>query len=146
MIMSKRIIIWFTVAFACVGVFVGLQRIKETEMEQEGRVTFHKKSGDLMQFLTRELQQYGGTLALTNSLPVMHTEWRYAEDAKGFQILLALSHRDELIRCLTQSLGAPMRRDKYPHLVYKEDRCGVGIVADLQSDPMHIICLRRGAL
>jgi hypothetical protein len=115
-------------------------------MEQEGRVTFQKKSGDLAQFLMRELQQYGGTVTPTGSMPVMRSEWRYAEDAKGFQILLAQSHRDELIRCFTQLLGEPMRRDQYPHLVYKEDRFGVGIVVNLQSDPIHIICLRRGAL
>jgi hypothetical protein len=144
--MSKRIIIWFAVALACVGVFVGLQRIRKTEMQQEGRVIFHSKSGDLVQFLRQELQQYGGTLTFTSSLPVMRTDWRYAEDPKGFQILLAQSHRDELIRCLTQSLGEPMMREKYPHLVYKEDRFGVGIIADLQRDPIHIICLRRGAL
>lgn len=144
--MAKRIIIWFAVALAGVGVFIGLQHIKKTEMEQDGRVTFHNKSGDLVQFLRQELQQYGGTLTLTSSLPVMRTEWRYAEDPKGFQILLAQSHKDELIRCLTQSLGEPMRQEKYPHLVYTQDRFGVGIVADLQSDPIHMICLRKGAL
>jgi len=142
--MSKRIIIWFSVALAGVGVFIALQRVKKTEMEQEERVTFHKRSGDLVQFLTRELQQYGGALSLTSSLPVLRTEWRYAEDAKGFQILLAQTHRNELIRCLTQSLGEPTRRDQYPHLVYREDRFGVGIVVDLQSDQIHIVCLRRG--
>ena len=71
--MSKRIIIWFAVALAGVGVFIGLPRIKKTEMEQDGRVTFQKKSGDLAQFLTRELQQYGGTVTLTGSMPVMRS-------------------------------------------------------------------------
>jgi hypothetical protein len=103
--MSKRIIIWFAVALAGVGVFVGLQHIKKSEMRQEGRVTFHKKSGDLVQFLTRELKQYGGTLTLTGTLPVMRTDWHYAADANGFQVLLAPNHREELIRCLTQSHG-----------------------------------------
>ncbi len=115
-------------------------------MEQAGRVTFHNKSGDLVQFLRQEVQRYGGTLALTSSPPVMRTEWRYAEDAKGFQILLAQNHKDELIRCLTQSFGEPMRQERYPHLFYLQDRFGVGIVADLQSDPIHMIGLRKGAL
>jgi hypothetical protein len=144
--MSKRIIIWIAVALAGVGVFVRLQHIKKSEMEQEGRVAFYKKSGDLVQFLTRELQEYGGTLDPNNSRPVMRAEWRYAKDANGFQIFLPESRKEELIRCLTQILGEPIRRDQYPHLVYREDRFGVGIVADLQSDPIHIICLRRGAL
>jgi hypothetical protein len=144
--MSKRLIIWIAVAIAGVGVVIALQRIKKTEMEQEGRVAYRKKSGDLIQFLTRELRQYGGTVTVTGSVPVMRAEWRYAEDPKGFQILLSQSHREELVRCLTQLLGEPMRRDKYPHLVYKRDRFGVGIVADLESDPIHIICLRKGAL
>src|SRR5579864_5321216 len=113
--MAKRILIWLAVALAGVGVFVGLQRMKNAEMEQDGRVTFHSKSGDLVQFLSHELQRYGGTLTLTSSMPVMRTEWRYAEDPKGFQILLAQSHRDELIRCLTQSFGEPTRQEKYPH-------------------------------
>jgi hypothetical protein len=144
--MKKRFAIWIAVAIAGVGVFVALQRIKKTEMEQEGRVTYHKKSGDLIQFLTRELQQYGGTVTTTGSVPVMRAEWRYAEDTNGFQILIAQSHRAELVRSFTSALGEPTLRDQYPHLVYKEDRLGVGIVANLQSDPIHIICLRRGAL
>ena len=144
--MSKRFIIWIAVAIAGVGGVVALQRIKKTEMEQEGRVTYHKKSGDLIQFLTRELREYGGTVTVTGSVPVMRAEWRYAEDTNGFQILIAQSHRAELVRSFTSALGEPMLRDQYPHLVYKEDRFGVGIVANLQGDPIHIICLRRGAL
>ena len=115
--MSKRLIIWSAVVIVVVGVVVTLQRIKRTQMEQEGRVSYHKKSGDLIQFLTRELQQYGGTLTVTGSLPVMRTEWRYAEDINGFQILIAQNAKAELLRCLTGSLGEPMIRDKYPHLV-----------------------------
>ena len=57
--MKKRFAICIAVAFAGIAIFVALQRIKNTEMEQEGRVSYHKKSGDLIQFLTRELQQYG---------------------------------------------------------------------------------------
>jgi len=132
-------------AIVGVGVVVALQRTRKTETEQEGRVTYHKKTGDLIQFFTRELQQYGGTVTVTGSLPVMPAEWRYAEDINGFQVLIAQSYRADLVRALTNSLGEPMLNDKYPHLVYKEDRFGVGIVADLQSDPIHFICLRKGA-
>jgi hypothetical protein len=144
--MSKRFIIWIAVAIACVGVVVTLQRIKKTEMEREGHVIYHKKSGDLIQFLTRELRQYGSTVTVTGSVPVMRAEWRYAEDTNGFQILIAQSYRAEVVRSFTSALGEPMLREQYPHLVYKEDRFGVGIVANLQTDPMHVICLRRGAL
>lgn len=144
--MLKRIIIWLAVTIAGVGVFVALQRIKKTEMEQEGRVTYHKKSGDLIQFLTRELREYGGTVTVTGSVPVMRAEWQYAEDPKGFQILVSQSRRGEFVHSMTLTFGEPQLRDKYPHLVYTEDRFGVGIVADLQSDPIHIICLRKGAL
>lgn len=142
----KRVIIWLTVALAGVGTIAVQRHIKHTEMEQEGRVAYRNKSGDLLQFLTHELRQYGGTVTPTSNLPVMRAEWRYAEDAHGFQILIAQNHRAELVRCLTSSLGEPLLREQYPHLVYKEDRFGVGIVANLQSDPIHIICLRRGAL
>lgn len=134
------------VAIVGVGVIVALQRTNKTETEQKGRVTYHEKSGELIQFFTRELQQYGGTVSVTGSLPVMPAEWRYAEDKSGFQILIAQSYRADLVRSLTNSLGEPILSDKYPHLVYKEDRFGVGIVANLQSDPIHIICLRKGAL
>ena len=144
--MSKRIIIWISVAIAGVGVVLALQRLKRTEILQDSRVTYHQKSGDLIQFLTSELRQYGSTLTVTGSLPIMRAEWRYAEDTNGFQILIAQSSRAELVRCLTGSLGEPMLREQYPQLVYKEDRFGVGILANLQSDPIHIICLRRGAL
>src|SRR5438093_5222449 len=94
--MSKRFVIWIAVALAAVAVALTLQHLRKRQMEMEGTVTFHKKSGDLMQFLTPELQQYGGILTLTSSLPALRAEWRYAEDSKGFQILLAQSHRDEL--------------------------------------------------
>jgi hypothetical protein len=115
--MSKRFIIWIPVVLAGVGVVVALQRIKKTEMEQEGRVTYHKKSGDLIQFLTRELRQYGSTVTVTGSVPVMRAEWRYAEDTNGFQILIAQRYRAELVRSFTSALGAPMLRGQYPHLV-----------------------------
>ena len=144
--MNKRFVIWIAVAIAGVGVVVALKRFKKTEMEQEGHVTYRKQSGDLIQFLTQELRHYGGTVTATDSVPVMRAEWQYAEDTNGFQILIAQSHRDEFVRCLTSSFGEPVLREQYPHLVYKADRFGVGIVANLRSDPIHIMCLRRGTL
>jgi hypothetical protein len=144
--MKNRVTIWIVVALTGIGVVLALQHLQRTDDEQRGRVTFRKKSGDLMQFLTRELRQYGGSPTNTGSAPAMLAEWRYSEDPKGFQILISQTYKDELIRSLIESLGEPTRRDLYPHLVYKEDRFGVGIVADLQSDPIHIICLRRGSL
>jgi len=144
--MSKRIIIWIVVALGVVGAFVAFQSLRRADAAADGRVTYKSKSGDLVQFMLDGLSRYGGTVAVTSTVPTMRAEWRYAEDPKGFQILLPQSQREEFVRCITQALGEPTRRDTYPHLVYKEDRFGVGIVADLQSDPIHVICLRKGAL
>ena len=143
--MAKRIVIWFASAIAAVCVAIVIQRIKRTEMRQEGQVAYHRMSGDLIQFFTRELQRYGGTHSLTGGLPVLNIEWGYADDTNGFQILIAQTHRAELVRAFTSAFGEPLLRDKYPHLVYRKDRIGLGIIGDLQSDPIHIICLRRGA-
>ena len=77
---------------------------------------------------------------------MMQTAWHYAEDKDGFQILIGQENKTALIEALTSSLGEPLLRNKYPHLVYKQDRFGVGIVADLNSDPIHIICIKKGAL
>jgi hypothetical protein len=144
--MSKRIIIWIVVALVAIGVFMTFQSLHRDDAADEGGVTYKGKSGDLVQFMLNALSRYGGTVTVTSTVPVMRAEWRYAEDAKGFQILLPQRHKEELVRCLTLLLGEPMRRDKYPHLVYKEDRFGVAIVANLERDPIHIICLRKGAL
>jgi hypothetical protein len=76
----------------------------------------------------------------------MQAEWQYAEDKDGFQILIGQDKKASLLQALTGSLGEPLLRDKYPHLVYKEDRFGVGLVADLNSDPIHIICIKKGVL
>ena len=99
-----------------------------------------------MPFFLNELTKFGGTLSMTSTPPVLRAEWRYAEDAEGFQVLVPQSKREDLVRGLTQTLGEPLRREQYPHLVYKEDKIGVGIVADLQRDPIHIICLRKGSI
>jgi hypothetical protein len=143
---SFRVAIWILVVGAAIAAFVALQHLHKRDMEIEGRVTFHNKSGDLIAFFTKELQHYGATLNITNAVPPISAKWKYAEDPKGFQILVTRAKKDELLQALSRVLGAPMLREQYPHLVYKEDRFGVGVVADLQADPMHIICLRRGAL
>jgi len=144
--MSKCTIIWIVVALGAIAVFVAFQNSRRADVVAADRVIYKNNSGDLVQFMLEALARYGGTVTITSTVPAMRAEWRYAEDPKGFQILLPQSYKDELVRCLTQSLGEPMRRDQYPHLVYKEGRFGVGVVADLESDPIHVICLRKGAL
>ena len=144
--MSKRTIIWIIVVVVVIGGFVTLQNLRRADADADGRVTYKRESGDLVQFMFGALSRYGSTLVVTSTVPVMRANWSYAEDSKGFQIFLPQSRREDLVRCLTQSLGEPLRRDEYPHLVYKQDRFGVGIVADLNSDPIHIICIRKGAL
>ena len=112
----------------------------------DGKISFKKQSGDLVQFIDQELRRYGGTPTTNQPKPVMRTEWQYAEDKQGFQILIGQDKKAALIQALAGSLGEPLLRDKYPHLVYKEDRFGVGLVADLNSDPIHIICIKKGVL
>jgi hypothetical protein len=109
-------------------------------------VSFKKRSGNLVQFIDQELRKYGGTPNNDQPKPVMQAEWQYAEDKDGFQILIGQDKKAELVRALTGSFGEPLLRDKYPHLVYKEDRFGVGLVANLNSDPIHIICIKKGVL
>lgn len=109
-------------------------------------VTFKKQSGDLVQFVDQEFRKYGGMAGTNQPKPVMQAEWQYAEDKDGFQILISHDKRAALVQALTDSLGQPLLQDKYPHLVYKEDRFGVGLVADLNSDPIHIICIKKGVL
>jgi hypothetical protein len=109
-------------------------------------VSFRRKSGNLVQFIDQELRKYGGTPSTNQPKPVMEAEWQYAEDKDGFQILIGPDKKTALIQALTRSLGEPWLRDEYPHLVYKEDRFGVGLVANLNSDPIHIICIKKGVL
>jgi hypothetical protein len=111
-----------------------------------GTVTYMKKSGDLIQFMEQEVRKYDGTPATKQPKPVLQAGWQYAEDKEGFQILLSRDKKAALVEALTEAFGEPLLRDKYPQLVYKEDRFGVGVVADLESDPIHIICMRRGAV
>ena len=144
MTISKRLVIWIPVVIASAVAVAALLHIRATEDKLEGKVTYRKTSGDFMEFLTRELRKYGG--GVTNAALSMRADWRYAADSDGFQIDLPQRHRAELVRCLTSSLGKPLLREHYPHLVYKEDRFGIGIFANLESDPIHIICLRKGAL
>jgi hypothetical protein len=144
--MSKRTIVWILVALAVIAACVELQSLRRADAVADGRVTYKSKSGDLVQFMLDALSKYGRTVTVTNSFPAMRAEWRYAEDPKGFQILLPQRYREELVRCLTQALGEPMRQNQYPQLFYKEDKFGVFVAADLEGDPIHIICVRKGAL
>ena len=144
--MRIRLITWSFAVLLTVGVIVVVRRLQQADAASDGRITFKDQSGDLVQFFLSELPKFGSTLTTTSKPPVLGAEWRYAEDSKGFQVLVPHGHKEELVRCLALALGEPTLRDQYPHLVYKEDRFGVGIVADLQSDPIHIICLRRGSV
>ena len=144
--MKSRVMIWCAVALVAIAAIIAFQKLNQSDVANDGRVTFKTKSGDLIQSFLSELTKFGSSLTVTNASPVLRAEWKYAEDSKGFQVFVPQSTKDELVCCFTQVLGEPLRRDQYPHLVYKEDRFGVGIVADLQSDPIHIICLRKGSI
>jgi hypothetical protein len=113
---------------------------------QSSPVKFKKQSGDLVQFMDQELRKYGGTPPIPKPRPILRAEWQYSEDKDGFQILIGQDQKGALIQVLTASLGEPQLRESYPHLVYREDRFGVGLMANLESDPIHIICLKKGAL
>lgn len=123
-----------------------VHQLGQWQRRVDGKVTYHHKSGDLVAFLTAELQKYGANLKLMENVSELKTDWRYAEDPDGFQVLLAQSEKDELVEALSKTFGEPMMRKNYPQLVYKEDRFGVGIMANLESDPIHIICLKKGVL
>ena len=59
--MSKRRVIWFVVPIVIVGALLALHRLNRADGEQAGHVTYRSDSGDLVQFLMRELRQYGAT-------------------------------------------------------------------------------------
>lgn len=145
-VMSKRLVIWIAVALIGVGAVLALLTLQKHEAEAKGQVTFHRRSGNLAHFLVGELRNYGGTPPASSMIVVLQADWQFAEDPQGFQVLLPKARKADLVQCLTAMFGEPMRRDSYPHLVYKEDRFGVGLVADLDADPIHIICLKKGAL
>jgi hypothetical protein len=120
--MSKRISIWGVVVLVGVVAFVTFQSLRRADGASSDRVTFKSKSGDLVQFLRDELVKYGGSVTFTSAVPSLRIEWRYAEDVKGFQILLAQSHREVSVtrsttteECVDQGkLAAWTRMRVYP--------------------------------
>ena len=135
--MIKRVNIWLSLA--ALPILFGCS-------PSTPRGTYKQQSGDLIQFTELEVRKYGGTAASTQPKPTLQAEWQFKEDKEGFQILLSHAKRASLVQALTAAFGEPLLQDKYPQLVYKEDRFGIGVVADLNSDPMEIICMRRGAI
>ena len=103
-------------------------------------------SGDVILFLAQEVKNAGGQVADLETEGTLQTEWRFKKDSNGFQMLLPSKEKESLVKALALRFGDPVLRDTYPHLVYKVQDLGVAIMIDLEQDPIHLICLKKGAL
>ena len=143
--MSKRTVIWSVVllsAVAAAAVTFWLHRPEEETHE----LSYRKSSGDFMEFYVARVRKYGGTPPVTNALPRFEAEWEFADNPNGFHVFLPQKWKAELTQHFTAAFGDPTVRGTFPHLSYKEDRFNVQITVNSGTDPMPIICLKRGMM
>lgn len=70
---------------------------------------YQKQSGDLGAFILQQSSRFGARAPQTNGLPSLPTNWRYKEDADGFQIYIIGDHFIELQSFLTAAYGPPAK-------------------------------------
>lgn len=143
--MTKRGIIWSAtvgVAVMVVGAATWLNRAGDDNSE----IIHQKGAGDFMKFYVERMQKYGGTVTLTNPMPKFEAEWEFADNPNGFHVFLPQKWKAELVQHFTQVFGEPTSRAQSSQMSYKEDRFNVLITAGLDSDPIPIVCLKRGLL
>ena len=68
---------------------------------------YSKQSGDLGAFVLQHASTFGARIRSTNSLPQLSAEWRYKEDADGFQIYVVGDYFRQLESFLTTAFGPP---------------------------------------
>lgn len=70
---------------------------------------YDKKSGDLGAFILQHASKFGAHIQRTNALPQFTADWRYKEDADGFQIYITGDHFAPLQSFLTAAFGPPAK-------------------------------------
>ncbi len=68
---------------------------------------YSKQSGDLGTFILQHLSKFGARTQPTNALPKFAADWRYKEDADGFQVYIVGNHFTQLQSFLTAAFGPP---------------------------------------
>lgn len=66
-------------------------------------------AADAGPFILRQAAKFGLRIVQTNDLPTLSGEWRYKEDAGGFQISIRGDHFAELQTFLTAAFGPPAK-------------------------------------
>ena len=70
---------------------------------------YDKQSGDLGAFILQHASKFGARIQQTNGLPQFTTDWRYKEDADGFQVYIVGDHFAQLQSFLTAAFGPPAK-------------------------------------
>ena len=70
---------------------------------------YDKQSGDLGVFIIQQSSKFGARAQQTNALPQFIADWRYKEDADGFQIYITGDHFTQLQSFLTAAFGPPAK-------------------------------------
>ena len=103
------------------------------------------KSGDFPQFLLGEINKYGGHIQ-THASQKLDMEWQYKEDDNGVQILFDHQNLAQFESFLKAALGNFTLKSDYPQIVYSPKSIGMNVFCNLQTNPIHVICLRAGAI
>ena len=84
---------------------------------QDDFAGYDKKSGDLGAFILQQSPKFGARAQQTNGLPQLTADWRYKEDADGFQIYIVGDHFSQLQSRLTTILRHSRRKSASPAMV-----------------------------
>jgi hypothetical protein len=103
------------------------------------------KSGDFPQFFLGEINKYGGHVQKHGSQE-LDMEWQYKEDENGVQMLFDPQNLPQFESFLKASLGNFTLKSDYPQIVYNTKSIGVNVFCNVATNPIHVICLRAGAL
>jgi len=70
---------------------------------------YDKRSGDLGVFILQHASKFGARVQQTNGLPQLNRDWRYREDADGFQVYIVGDHFAQLQSFLIAAFGPPAK-------------------------------------
>jgi hypothetical protein len=76
---------------------------------QDDLAGYDKKSGDLGAFILQQSPKFGAHIQQTRALPQLTMDWRYKEDADGFQIYIVGDHFAQLQSFLAAAFGPPAK-------------------------------------
>src|SRR5262249_51371433 len=76
---------------------------------QDDFAGYDKKSGDLGAFILQQSPKFGAHIQRTSGLPPFTADWRYKEDADGFQIYIVGDYFPQLQSFLAAAFGPPAK-------------------------------------